>query len=341
MSRLKIIMLALALLCAVAAASAVALIARDLHAPYKGYGEKVIIDVPKGRHAGEILDELCDRGVVRSRLTLKLAYSFSGRLATLKAGKYLFDKPLTPLQVLGKLRRGEVLYARLTLPEGLRMDEAARLFEEEGLGKSALFLKAMKDPSPVSDIDPRAANLEGYLFPESYFVDPGTSEQAIVRMLARAFKEWWARHGGRTPQGLTVRGVVTLASIVEKETAVPAERPLIAGLFLNRLRIGMPLQSDPTVVYALSLAGLYDGHLTRGEWSYQSPYNTYQYNGLPPGPICSPGKASLEAVLWPDASRYLYFVAKNDGTHAFSATLDEHNRAVARYRNGRSNGKNN
>ncbi len=338
MSRLKIILGALALLLTVAAAVAAGLVARDLRTPYKGYSDKVILDVPKGRRAGEILDELYDRGVVRSRLSLKLAYSFSGRLSTLKAGKYLFDKPMTPLQVLSKLRRGDVLYARLTLPEGLRIDEAAVLFEEEGLGKSELFLKAMKDPSPISDVDPKAADLEGYLFPESYFVDPGTSEQAIVRMLARAFKEWWARHGENGPQGLTVRGVVTLASIVEKETAVPAERPLIAGLFLNRLRIGMPLQSDPTVVYALSLSGLYDGHLTRGEWSYQSPYNTYQHNGLPPGPICSPGKASLEAVLRPDASRYLYFVAKNDGTHAFSATLDEHNRAVARYRNGRSSG---
>lgn len=320
---------------------AASILAWDLHAPYKGYTDKVILDVPRGHHAGEILDELCDRGVVRSRVSLKLAYAVTGRLSTLKAGKYLFDKPLTPLEVLGKLRRGDVLYAKLTLPEGLKLDEAARLFEEEGLGKSALFIRAMDDPAPIRDIDPKAQNLEGYLFPESYYVDPGTPEQAIVRMLARAFKEWWSRRENEAAMGFTARGVVTLASIVEKETAVPAERPLIAGLFMNRLRIGMPLQSDPTVAYALSLGGLYTGRLTRDDWGYQSPYNTYQHNGLPPGPICSPGKASLEAVLHPHVSPYLYFVAKNDGTHAFSATLDEHNRAVARYRNGHSNGKTN
>jgi len=341
MSRSKIMFLIPGAIFVAALLVAAALLARDWRAPYKGYGDKVVLDVPRGRHAGEILDELCGRGVVRSRLSLKLAYAVSGRLSTLKAGKYLFDKPLTPWQVLDKLRRGDVLYAKLTLPEGLRLDEAARLFEEEGLGKSALFIRAMDDPAPIRDIDPKAQNLEGYLFPESYYVDPGTPEQAIVRMLARAFKERWTRHENEAPMGLTARGVVTLASIVEKETAVPAERPLIAGLFLNRLRIGMPLQSDPTVVYALSVAGLYQGRLSREDWGYPSPYNTYQHNGLPPGPICSPGRASLEAVLHSSASPYLYFVAKDDGGHAFSATLDEHNRAVARYRNGHLNGKKN
>ncbi len=341
MSRPRITLLIFGAALAVAILAAALLLAWDLRTPYKGYGDKVILDVPKGRHAGEILDELYDRGVVRFRASLKLAYAVSGRLSTLKAGKYLFDKPLTPLQVLDKLRRGDVLYAKLTLPEGLRLDEAARLFEEEGLGKSALFIRAMDDPSAIRDIDPKAENLEGYLFPESYYVDPGTSEQAIVRLLSHAFKEWWARHEGELSPGLTARGAVTLASIIEKETAVPTERPLIAGLFMNRLRIGMPLQSDPTVVYALSLAGLYRGRLTREDWGYPNPYNTYQHNSLPPGPICSPGRASLEAVLHPRLSPYLYFVAKDDGSHAFSATLDEHNRAVARYRNNRYNGKRN
>jgi len=156
----------------------------------------------------------------------------------------------------------------------------------------------------------------------------------VVRLLTRSFRDWWTRRPVGPPPELGLRDIVTLASIVERETAAPAERPRIAGLFLNRLRLGMPLQSDPTVIYALVSDGRYRGHLTREDWGYAHPYNTYRNPGLPPGPICSPGRASLEAVLMPEKTPYLYFVAREDGTHAFSVTLEEHNRAVARYRGG-------
>lgn len=323
---------------AAVAATGLALVAlslwRDWHTPYKGYEDGIILEIPKGRAAGLILDELANRGVVRSRVSLKLAYTATGRRSMMKAGKYLFDRPLTPLEVLQKLRKGEIILTRVTLPEGLRLDEAAALFADQGLGRKETFRAVLRDPGPVRDLDPSARDLEGYLFPDTYFVDPGTSEEAIVRLLTRSFREWWAHRSAAAPARLGLRGVVTLASVVERETAVPAERPLIAGLFLNRLRIGMPLQSDPTVVYALVSDGVYRGRLLREDWGYAHPYNTYRNPGLPPGPICSPGRASLEAVLSPEKSAYLYFVAKDDGTHAFSATLDEHNRAVARYRGG-------
>ena len=276
--------------------------------------------------------------MVRWRVSAKLAYALSGRLTTLKAGKYLFDQPMTPLQVLAKLRKGEVMHVKVTLPEGLRLEEAAALFEEQGVGRREAFLRAMRDPAPIRDLDPEALDLEGYLFPESYLVDPDIGEAALVRILVRASREWWERRPVPPPQGLGFHQLVTLASVVERETASPAERPRIAGLFLNRLRIGMPLQSDPTVIYALALDGRYRGRLTREDWAYPNPYNTYRNAGLPPGPICSPGRASLEAVLRPEATRYLYFVARDDGTHAFSESLEEHNRAVARYRGSREGG---
>lgn len=307
---------------------------RDWHSPYQGYGKSLVFEVPKGRGAGHVMDALADQGVVRSRLSLKLAFSATGRAKTIKAGKYLFDKPLTPLQVLERLRKGEVMLTKVTLPEGLRLDEAASLFASQGLGERSAFLRAFRDASALRDLDPAARDLEGYLFPDTYFVAPESTEAEIVQTLTRAFRAWWEGQSAAPRHGLTLREVVTLASVVEEETAVPAERPRIAGLFLNRLRIGMPLQSDPTVIYALVDDGEYRGFLTRADWGYEHPYNTYQIRALPPGPICSPGRAALEAVLSPEPGRDLYFVAKGDGSHVFSATLDDHNTAVARYRGG-------
>lgn len=326
--------LALAALVLAALGAAAGALWWDWHTPYRGYAGDLVLEVPRGRGAGHILDELADRGVARSRLSLKLAFTATGRLTTIKAGRYLFDRPLTPLEVLSKLRRGETILVKVTLPEGLRLDEAAALFAQQGLGEEGAFLRAMKDPGLIRDLDPGARDLEGYLFPDTYHVDPETPEEGFVRILVRAFRSWWEGLPPRPAGAMGLREVVTLASVVERETASPPERPRIAGVFTNRLRIGMPLQSDPTVIYALVDRGLYRGRLTREDWGFEHPYNTYRNPGLPPGPICSPGRASLEAVLDPEPNDYLYFVARDGGTHAFSSTLDEHNRAVARFRGG-------
>jgi UPF0755 protein len=321
-----------ALVCILGAlAAAAGWLAYDWHRPYKGYEGALTLSVQRGEPAGEVLEDLAARGVVKHRLSLKLAYSFMRRGMTIKAGRYSFDRPMSPLQVLDKLRKGEVVYVKVTLPEGLRIGEAAHLFSKEGLGSYPRFLEAMRDPSPIRDLDPQAKTLEGYLFPETYLVATGTDEDAIVRILVDKFRAWWKLNREPAPDGLDLRQIVTLASIVEKETANPTERPLIAGVFYNRLRKGMLLQSDPTVIYALVRDGRYRGVITRRDLHFESPYNTYVVKGLPPGPICSPGKASLSAALNPDRTGYLYFVSKGNGTHAFSKTLTEHNRAVAKY----------
>ena len=322
-------------LAAAAASLGAALLAWDWHAPYRRSPSPVLVTVAKGQRAGQVLEVLSREGVVRSRISLKLAYSLYGRPRGLRAGTYRFDKPLSPLQVIGMLNRGEVIYIKVTVPEGLRLDEVAHLLSEAGLGQEEAFRRAMGRPDAIRDLDPKAKDMEGYLFPETYLLDPTLSEAAVVQAMAKGFRTWWLSQNRPLAAGQSVREVVTLASLVEKETAAPPERPLIAGVFENRLRLGMPLQTDPTIVYAQSVAGAYRGFLTRMDWGYDSPYNTYLHPGLPPGPICSPGKASLDAALAPTPSDYLYFVSKNNGTHAFSRTLEDHNRAVAAHQHGK------
>ena len=326
----RLAILVLALVIAVAGTFAAWLVV-DWRTPYKGSPGSVLVNVPKGTSAGQVLESLCVQGVVRSRLSLKLAYAFYGRPRSLKAGTYRFDQPLTPLQVIEKLNRGEVAYAKVTIPEGKRIDEVARILAENGLGREELLLDHARQGRLVRDLDPEAQSLEGYLFPETYLLDPGLSEEAVLKALLAGFKDWWHRRSPASGTALSVRELVTLASLVEKETAAPRERGEIAGVFTNRLRLHMPLQTDPTIIYAQIIEGDYRGRLTRDDWSYPSPYNTYVHTGLPPGPICSPGAASLEAALRPTPTSSLYFVSRNDGTHAFSKTLDEHNHAVSRF----------
>jgi UPF0755 protein len=209
----------------------------------------------------------------------------------------------------------------------------AKIFEAQGLGSAASFVQASKDAAPVHDVDPAAADLEGYLFPETYALARKTDAPKLVKLMTAAF------HRAFTPElrqaaaarNLTPRQAVTLASIVEKETAKPDERPLVAAVYTTRLRIGMPLQCDPTVIYGLAKAGRYHGNIHKDDLAFDSPYNTYKYGGLPPGPIASPGKASLEAAVHPADADYLYFVSRNDGSHEFARTLDEHNRNVQKY----------
>jgi UPF0755 protein len=206
----------------------------------------------------------------------------------------------------------------------------AALFEERGFGPQADFIRVASSPDAVRELDPLADNLEGYLFPDTYALPRRTTaEQLADRMVARFEKALTPEiRQQAAARGLSVRELVTLASLVEKETAKADERPLVAAVYANRLKIGMGLQCDPTVIYALERAGRYTGNLTRADLQFDSPYNTYRYAGLPPGPIASPGQASLEAAAQPADVPYLYFVSRNDGSHAFASTLDEHNRNV-------------
>jgi peptidoglycan lytic transglycosylase G len=229
----------------------------------------------------------------------------------------------------------------VTFPEGLVITEMAKIWEGSGLGPASAFVAAAKDTSQVRALDPDARDLEGYLFPDTYPLTRHTDAAHLVRLMVERFTHVFTpdlRHEAEA-RGLTVHRAVVLASIVEKETARPEERPLVAAVYENRLRIGMALQCDPTVIYALMRAGKYTGNLRRDDLQFDSPYNTYRYPGLPPGPIASPGKASLEAVVRPATSDFLYFVSRNDGSHEFARSLDEHNRNVQKYQlHGRAGG---
>jgi peptidoglycan lytic transglycosylase G len=211
--------------------------------------------------------------------------------------------------------------------------EMGQIFEMHGLGPASDFVAAARDPSPIKALDSAARDLEGYLFPETYLLPRHTDAPRLVKAMTDGFAHVFTPELRQAAQanGLTVRQAVTLASIVEKEAARPEERPLVAAVYLNRLRIGMALQCDPTVIYALERAGKYGGNLRREDLAFDSPYNTYRYPGLPPGPIASPGRASIEAAVHPAPVDFLYFVSRNDGSHEFARTLEEHNRNVQKW----------
>jgi UPF0755 protein len=302
--------------------------------PYRGFdGTEQFVELPPGSGSLAIGQRLVDARVVRDLPTFRTALWMSGQGRHLKAGDYRFDRAMTPFEVIDKIARGDVFVITVTFPEGLTIAEMAKIFESHGVGPAAAFVTASKDASLVHEIDPAARDLEGYLFPETYPLSRHADAAKLIRMMVARFDHVFTpelRDAARA-RGLTVRQAVTLASIVEKETAKPDERPLVAAVYTTRLRIGMPLQCDPTVIYGLARVGRYDGNIHKADLSFDSPYNTYRYPGLPPGPIASPGRASLEAAVHPAAADYLYFVSRNDGSHEFARTLEEHNRNVHKY----------
>lgn len=299
--------------------------------PYKGYAhQEQFVDIPPGTGTAGMARRLADAGVVRSAETFRLAVWLRGSGRRLQAGEYRFERPMTPREVVDKIARGEVHVRALTFREGLTYREMATVFESAGFGPASEFIAAAKNVQLIREVDPQATDLEGYLFPDTYMLPRRTTAaQLAERMVGRFRKVLDADLREKAAaRGLTVRELVTLASLVEKETAKPEERPIVAGVYANRLEIGMGLQCDPTVIYALMIAGRYDGNIRRADLQIDSPYNTYRYAGLPPGPIAAPGEASLRAAADPADVPYLYFVSRNDGSHVFSSTLDEHNRHV-------------
>jgi UPF0755 protein len=302
--------------------------------PFKGYaGAEQLVEIPPGERTRAIGDRLVAAGVIRDILTYRVALWRTGEARRLQAGEYGFDRPMPPADVIGMIARGEVDRVAITFPEGLTVAEMAGVFASRGFGTAAEFLDATRQVHLVRAFDPEASDLEGYVFPDTYSVSRRIDAQTLVRLMVGRFEQVLSpalRQAAGT-RGLSVRQLVTLASLVEKETSRAEERPLVAGVYANRLRIGMALQCDPTVIYALARMGGFDGNLRRGDLSVDSPYNTYRYPGLPPGPIAAPGKASLEAAAHPATAPYLYFVSRNDGSHEFARSLAEHNRNVQRY----------
>jgi UPF0755 protein len=330
MRKLALVVLVLGL-CAGAVA---AWLSARTRAPYRGYaGPEQFVEIPAGAGTRSIGARLVAAGVVRDTITFRIALALSGQAKHLKAGEYRFDQAITPRDAIAKIARGEVYVITVTFPEGLAIADMAKIFELHGFGPAAAFVDAAKDAALIRALDPSARDLEGYLFPETYAVPRRTPASKLVALMVERFEKVFTSdlRKAAADRGLSVRQAVTLASIVEKETAKAEERPLVAAVYTNRLRVGMPLQCDPTVIYALVKSGRYDGNIHKVDLAYDSPYNTYRYPGLPPGPIASPGRASLEAAVHPADAEFLYFVSRNDGSHEFARTLDEHNRNVLKF----------
>ena len=305
-----------------------------LNEPYKGYpATEQFVDIPPGTTVAGIGRRLAETGVVRDTVIFRVALWRSGRPPRLKAGEYRFSEPSTAAAVIDRLARGDVYTRRITFPEGLTIAEMAKLYASRGFGLAADFSRAAKDASAIVDLDPQAPDLEGYLFPETYALARGTPASSLVRTMVDRFKAVFGSQLRRRAEqeGLTVRQAVTMAALIEKETGQEEERTLVAAVYRNRLKIGMPMQADPTLIYALEKAGRYDGNIRKTDFDFASPYTTDRYPGLPPGPIAAPGKASLTAALNPADVRYLYFVSRNDHTHVFAETLAKHNANVRKF----------
>jgi UPF0755 protein len=335
MTRTAYTLAALVLLVLVGGAGAGAyLLYTRVHQPYRGYapGEQ-FVDIPSGTSPAAIGRSLVAAGVVRDALTFRAALWLSGNAQRLQAGEYRFDREMTAAEVIQQIADGRVYLVTITFREGLTFAEMATIFERSGFGTAESFLTASRNPAPIAELDPVANDLEGYLFPDTYALPRRSDAARVVASMVSRFREVLTPEVRKIAEarGLSVRQLVTLASIVEKETGRPDERPVIAAVYSNRLAIGMGLQCDPTVIYALQRAGRFDGNLRRDDLAFDSPYNTYRYRGLPPGPIAAPGRASLEAAARPAEAEYLYFVSRNDGSHEFARTLAEHNRNVQKY----------
>jgi UPF0755 protein len=334
MTRARLFVSAFVLLLVGAVLLAVMMIRTRLSEPFRGYtGTEQFVEIPTGEGARAIERRLLTGGVIRDRFTFRAGLRLKGASRQLRAGEYRFHRPMSVLEVIDVLSRGAVYERLVTFPEGLTVRETAALFEQHGLGSASAFIDASRDVSIIRDLDPQARDLEGYLFPETYAVARNAGPTRLVRMMVQRFRAAFPEEAQREAetQGRTVRQVVTLASLVEKETARADERTVVAGVYRNRLARGMGLQADPTVIYGLQLAGRYKGNITRADLAFDTPYNTYVHAGLPPGPIASPGRAAIEAALRPADVDYLYFVSRNDGSHEFARTLAEHNRNVHRY----------
>jgi len=288
--------------------------------------------VAAGASLTDVLAELEQRALAPSAPRVRLALAWRKLEIVVKKGTYLLPERASTLAVLEQLDSGRVMLYRVTLPEGLDKWQTAALLGSTRWGDEATFLALIEDPQPILAHDPDADDLEGYLFPETYaFGEEATPREIVDTMVSELLARTESQRALLVDRGLSLREWVTLASLVEKETAVPEERARIAGVFANRLERGMLLQCDPTIIYSLKREGRYRGKIYRSDIRHESPYNTYVSRGLPPGPIASPGADALSAALFPEGTPYLYFVAKNDGSHHFSRTLREHNRAVRRY----------
>ena len=329
-----------AVLLLLAGAGAAAWLWYSIEQPYQGFAsEGVFVDLPHGASSRTVARVLKQNGVIRSAFAFEI-YARRHPRRHLQAGEYFFNRAISGHDVFWQIADGRIYEQPFTVREGETIFDIAHDLEAEKLMTADDFLAAAQNPELIRDMAPHAKTLEGFLFPATYFLPRHPTPTDVTAEMVHKFKEEWQRIAPSESQhdttglehGRPVASVVTLASLVERETPRPEERPLVAGAFENRLRKNIPLQCDPTVIYAMQDAGQYNGKLTGADLHFQSPYNTYVHAGLPPGPIGNPGEASLRAALDPAKTDYLYFVANTQGGHFFAATLTEHNHNVTKYR---------
>ncbi len=293
-----------------------------------GPHEQQLVQLKPGSSARRVAADLYHAGIIRSEYAF-LLWHYAGGGKSLKAGEYAFDHPARAVDVYNRIARGDIYFHTLVVPEGFNMFDIGSAIEAAGLGKRDDFVQiARSQASLVHDLDPQAPSLEGYLFPDTYHFTRTQSLRDIAAAMVHRFRQ--------TSREIGLQGdlhqTVTMASIVEKETGVPTERPLVASVFYNRLARNMALDADPSVIYAALLNNRYRGTIYQSDLQFNSPYNTYKVAGLPPGPICNPGRASLMAAMHPAGSDYLYFVADNQGHHRFAQTMQQHEANVSAYR---------
>ena len=292
--------------------------------------KKMVLNIPSGQSFKVTTDILFKAGIIKSPFKFNMVARLKGYDKQLKAGEYVLAASMPPIKILEKLVKGEVKLYKLTIPEGLNIYQIAELVAQSGLAERAVFIETATDGAFARKLGIAGDTFEGYLYPETYYFPKNVSANTIVYAMVKRFRlvykpEWEVRGQAL---GFSKHQVVTLASIIEKETGAPFERPLISSVFHNRLKKKMRLESDPTVIYGLKN---FDGNLNRKHLETRTPYNTYRIRALPPGPISNPGSASLEAALYPADTEYIYFVSKKNNTHQFSTNLIDHNQAVRKY----------
>jgi len=315
----------------------------SLFVPPRGGSSIRVIHIKKGMALRQIAESLQEQGIIRNKHSFILITTLLGKKANIKAGEYEFEDFTLPFDVLDTLVKGQVKRHLVTIPEGYTLAQIAQLLDDQEIVEKNEFLQKASSPGFIAVLDlfpalgSSGATLEGYLFPETYHFYKEMDPEEVIRMMVHQFKKVFEPELASRPSqmGMSEREIVTLASIIEKETSLPEEKPLISAVFHTRLARKMPLQSDPTVIYGIRN---FNGNLTKEDLLRPTPYNTYLRTGLPPSPICNPGKDSLLAAVHPAPVPYLYFVSKNDGSHYFSSEMEDHNRAVWKYqKNGRKN----
>jgi UPF0755 protein len=306
----------------------------ELETPYyHNPATEAFVDIPRGASMNETADLLIHFGILRTRLPFLFYLRCANSGRRLQAGEYRFAGAATPKQIAQRLMRGDVFYRSLTVPEGLTAEDIIDLAEKNGLGNRAEMEQALEKAEWIHDLDIKAQNLEGYLFPETYRFNRKANSETILKTMVHQFRTKIAKTLESYPMraGWSISQIVILASMIEKEVKKPEEGPLVASVLINRLDRKMPLECDATVIYGMKLAGTYKGRLRKTDLRMDSSYNSYLHLNLPPGPICNPGVASLRAALNPARTDYLYYVSRNDGTHQFSKDFADHVAAINKY----------